>query len=94
MNERWDNVLQKYFHSHWTEAKRVLMCESGGQEDNIGPRDSQGFHPIGLMQIKNFAGRPSTVALMDGETNIRYASQMYQAQGWTPWECAEILHIQ
>jgi hypothetical protein len=50
--------------------------------------DSKGYRPIGLFQIKNFAGRPSTEALMDAAINIAYAAKMSGAgSNWSAWAC-------
>jgi hypothetical protein len=84
----WDALLQQYFGAAWQSAKRVMLCESGGNTRAVGPMDSQGFQPIGLFQIKNFAGRPSTAALMDAATNIAYAAKMSGAgSSWRAWAC-------
>jgi hypothetical protein len=84
----WDTLLQQYFGSAWLQAKRVMLCESGGNARAVGPRDSQGYNPIGLFQIKNFPGRPSTSALMDAATNIAYAAKMSGAgSSWRAWQC-------
>jgi soluble lytic murein transglycosylase-like protein len=91
--DQWIPLLKKHFGSQWSNALRVMACESGGRPGAIGPTDSKGYNPIGLMQIKNFAGRPSTEALKDGETNIQWAAGMQRAQGWGPWECAYKLGI-
>jgi hypothetical protein len=84
----WDALLQQYFASNWIKAKKVMLCESGGNTRAVGPMDSNGFQPIGLFQIKNFAGRPSTEALMDAITNITYAAKMSGAgSNWSAWAC-------
>lgn len=84
----WDALLQQYFGAAWQQAKRVMMCESGGNASAIGPTDSQGYNPIGLFQIKNFPGRPSTAALMDAATNIAHAAQMSgKGTNWRAWQC-------
>jgi soluble lytic murein transglycosylase-like protein len=84
----YDALLQAHFGGSWQYAKKVMMCESSGRADAVGPTDSNGYNPIGLMQIKNFPGRPTTAQLMDPATNIAYAAQMIRSQGWSPWECA------
>lgn len=84
----WDALLQQHFGAAWLQAKKVMLCESGGNARAMGPIDSKGFRPIGLFQIKNFAGRPSTEALMDAATNIAYAAKMSGAgTSWKAWSC-------
>ena len=84
----WDSLLQTYFGANWQAAKRVMTCESHGNPSAIGPMDSQGFRPIGLFQIKNFPGRPTTQQLMDGATNIAYAAKISGAgSNWSAWAC-------
>lgn len=83
----YDRLLQAHFGASWQYAKKVMLCESSGRPDAIGPTDKQGYNPIGLMQIKNFPGRPSTEALKNPEVNIAHAAMMVRTQGWAPWEC-------
>lgn len=86
--DAWDGLLQQHFGANWQHAKRIMKCESGGNPGARGPVDSQGFQPIGLFQIKNFAGRPSTSALLNGATNISYAARMSGGgNNWKAWEC-------
>lgn len=75
----WGGLIARY---DWPHAKvfDVLYCESNGNADAIGPRDSKGLYPTGLMQIK--AGTTDPVA------NIRQAHQMWLARKWQPWACA------
>ncbi len=87
-SSNWDALLQQYFGDNWIRARKIMMCESGGNQAAIGPIDSKGYNPIGLFQIKDFAGRPSRVALMDGPTNIAYAASMSRGGSvWTAWQC-------
>ncbi len=84
----WDALLQQHFGGNWLRAKKVMLCESGGNARAVGPRDSQGYNPIGLFQIKNFPGRPSTTALMDAATNVAWAAKMSGAgSNWRAWQC-------
>lgn len=39
----------------------------------------------GVAQIRYLPGRPAPEALLDCETNIKYAHGMWKAQGWYPW---------
>jgi hypothetical protein len=92
--DQWIPLLKEYFGSEWHNALLVLACESGGRANAVGPTDRNGYNPIGLLQIKDMPGRPSTEALKDAETNIRWAAGMQKAQGWSkPWECAQKLGI-
>ncbi len=84
----WDALLQQYFGANWAYAKHIMLCESSGNPNAIGPTDSQGYNPIGLFQIKNFAGRPSTAELKDGAINIAWAAKMSNGgANWNAWEC-------
>lgn len=84
---QWDTLLQQYFGDNWQYAHKIMMCESGGNPNAIGPTDTQGYNPIGLFQIKNMPGRPTTQQLKEPVTNISYAASMVASQGWKPWEC-------
>ena len=80
----WDALLQKHFGNEWENAKRVMMCESGGnptRHNPLPPDDSWG-----LFQINRYgklaASRPSAEWLVVGENNIQYAAGIWRAQGW------------
>lgn len=84
----WDSLLQQYFGANWQYARKIMICESGGNARAVGPRDSQGYNPIGLFQIKNFAGRPSTEQLYIPEVNIAWAAKMTGGGvNWSAWQC-------
>lgn len=78
----WDGLLQQYFGTAWQQAKRVMLCESGGNASAYNPSGA-----TGLMQIMAMPGRPSITWLMVPENNIAYAAQLYRASGWRPWVC-------
>lgn len=79
----WDSLLQQYFGAAWTAAKRVMLCESGGNAHAI----NRSSGATGLMQIMPLPGRPSQEALLDPAVNIATAYKIYAAQGWRPWTC-------
>lgn len=83
----WDGLLQQHFGAEWQFAKRVMLCESGGNPAarNTTPPD----YSIGLFQINLYGAnaqyRPSEAYLLDGANNIAYAAQLRRASGWGPW---------
>ncbi len=88
--DAWDGLLQQHFGAEWQFAKKVMICESGGNpyaHNPHGPDDSWG-----LFQINRrgdlAASRPSPSWLMVGANNIAYAAEMRSREGWTPWACA------
>lgn len=84
-----DPLLQKYFGTEWNNAKRVAICES--HLNPLAIHDSKGSYSIGIFQINIYgklaSSRPSKEWLLDAENNIKYAADMFHAQGWRPWSC-------
>ncbi len=74
------------------QALRVAMCESGIREEAIGDKHIYP-HSYGVFQIRALSGRPAPAQLLDYKTNINYAYQLWQSQGWYPWTCARKLGI-
>ena len=97
--EEWDALLQKHFGEEWRQAKKVMLCESGGRESAHGDRHLTYWQngreygsSAGLFQIRDLPGRPEQGWLMQGENNITYAAGMYRRQGhWGAWTCARKL---
>lgn len=76
--ERWRPLVSQYPWSVET-VLRIMKCESGGNPNAVGPRQPNGSHPIGLMQILN--------GPFDPAANIALAYKMYSQRGWQPWAC-------
>jgi hypothetical protein len=80
----WDGLLQKYFGNNWVAAKKVMMCESGGNAHAINAHSGA----TGLMQIMPLPGRPSQSALLDPETNLAAAAKISgNGSSWKAWTC-------
>ena len=96
----WDELLQKHFGEEWERAKRVMICESGGDPNADGDRhltywengELYGFS-TGLFQIRHLPGRPDPEWLKDPINNITYAAGMWKSQGWSPWTCKRVLGL-
>jgi soluble lytic murein transglycosylase-like protein len=82
-NTNYDGLLQKYFGSAWQQAEVVANCESGMDPNNYNPSGASGLFQI-LVQAHQdkIAGRN----IFDPEVNVEVASELYQEQGWAPWE--------
>jgi len=83
----WDGLLQQYFGESWVEAKKIMLCESGGNANAINASSGA----TGLMQIMPFSSRPSQQLLLDPEINIATAAKIHAGQGWRPWSCKTVL---
>ncbi len=85
-----DELLTEYFPANQiNNAKLVIKCESGGRPNAIN-KNRNGSTDTGLFQlnsIHHYAGD-----LTDPETNIKYASQLYQGHGWQPWYSSKKCH--
>ena len=64
------------------EAVAVMMCESSGHAD------AENGDNVGLFQI-NVVAHPSyfRAELLDPETNIKAAFDIWRDGGWTSWSC-------
>jgi hypothetical protein len=91
------DLIKKYFpQDQWKNAYKVMLGESGGRADAVGDN-----YPIkgllapsyGLFQIRALPGRPAPDQLTDAEFNIKYAADLYKAQGWRPWTAARKLGL-
>ena len=71
-------------------AYAIMMAESKGVADRVSP-PNKGKHPskdYGLFQINSYWQRNrfnNTSELLDPETNVRLASQIYNDSGWDAW---------
>jgi hypothetical protein len=74
----WDGLLGQYSWDQST-AFRIMMCESGGNPNAIGPPTRYG-RAAGLMQILPNGS-------LDPATNMKQAWAKYQSRGWQPWSC-------
>lgn len=91
-----DKLLVKYFGKASNNARRIMMCESGGRPTAKGDIKIQFWQDgilygasYGLFQIRYLQGRPTPDKLVNPEFNIRYASDLYKWHGWRPWlNCA------
>ena len=94
-----DELIEQYFGNAAPAAKKIAQCESGKQPDKIGDVKLQFWKggvrygaSYGVFQIRYLPGRPAPDELLNAEFNIRYAADLYHAQGWTPWTCRKVLH--
>lgn len=85
--EQWRSLVAKYFPADQVDnALAIMQRESGGNPSAhnpgtaIVPEDSWG-----LFQINLNAHPQMATGVTDGETNIQYAWQLFQGQGWAPW---------
>lgn len=69
------------------QAYKVMMKESGNDPRIINNNPNTGDYSVGCFQINLIGGmratRPSEESLKVAENNVRYAYQMYSAQGRT-----------
>lgn len=66
-----------------------MYCESGGRP-NATHLNNDGSMDYGLMQINSIHRKRvggDLNALLDPETNVRVAHDIFVEQGFTPWVC-------
>lgn len=73
-------------------ALALSFCESGLRADAVGDHAisyvENGIEygkSYGLFQIRYLPGRPTPEQLLNPEFNVKFAKQMYDAQGGDPW---------
>jgi len=85
-----NELIDKYFPEDARQmARKISSCESSGNEKVIG-HNRNGTTDSGYFQINSIhKGRVDgdVSKLLDGETNVRVASEIYKEQSWTPWVC-------
>jgi len=95
--EQWRSLVAKYFPANQiTNCLMVMRGESGGRASAIG-HNNNGSTDYGLMQINSIHTKKvggNLNSLLDPETNIRVASEIYKQQGnWSAWVVARKLNI-
>jgi len=95
-DDEWEELIAKYFPADQVvNAIKVMRCESG-VPDRVSKPNRNGTRDYGLMQINSIhAWRVGgdLNALLDPDTNIRVASEIYQdaRNSWQPWTCKKVL---
>ena len=89
------DLIKKYFPpEEWDRAYQVMKAESGGRSEAVGdnyPIRGEIRPSYGLFQIRTFPNRPSPKELLNPETNVKYARQLWENVGrkWSPtWSAA------
>ena len=95
--EQWEDLVKEYFpEDQWMNALRVMSGENGSGEPSRTHKNGNGSTDFGLFQINsvhaNRVGGDLNF-LLDAETNIRIAAQIWREQGWRPWVAARKLNI-
>lgn len=89
-----DEIVRKIcdvFVSNCNEALTIVRYESGFNPNAISHTGDYGLFQINCYWHRNkFSG--DCYALLDIDTNIRIAKQIYDAQGWRPWVTAKYLY--
>lgn len=78
--------IKLYFGDQAPLATAICMAESGCRSDAIG-YNSDGSVDRGVFQINSvhYKRVNSLDQLLDAETNIKVAAQIYHEQGFKPW---------
>jgi hypothetical protein len=91
-DDEYASLLAKYFPADQvSKAVKIMRCESG-VPNRVSKPNKNGTKDYGLMQINSIhAWRVDgdLNALLDPDTNIRVASEIYKDAGdsWNPWVC-------
>lgn len=77
-------LIRRYFpQSEWQNAYNVMMFESGGNPRVPSKEWSDRERSVGLFQINTNVHPLTPQQAMDPETNVRYAAQLWQRNGWS-----------
>lgn len=63
-------------------AERIMLCESGGRAWEV---NNGNYGLLQINQVHSVRVNGNLQALLDPETNIAIAYQLYQESGWQPW---------
>lgn len=94
----WRELVKKYFpQDQWQNALRVMSGENGaGKAELVSRMNRNGTYDYGLFMIntchKERVGDLNK--LLDAETNVKIAYEIWSEQGWKPWVAAQKLGIQ
>lgn len=79
----YDPIFERYFGESWKTARAVCTAESGLNPSSISPTHDYGLCQINQVHRKRVGG--DLQKLLDPETNIRVASDIWREQGFSPW---------
>lgn len=71
-----------------TRAIAVANCESGLNQDAVGPTQDYGLFQIHLPSHQQRALQLGLDVVNSIEDNIAFARLLYDEQNWNPWVCA------
>jgi hypothetical protein len=94
----WKPLVEQYFpKSEVINALRIMSAENGsGNPQVVSKPNRNGTKDFGLFQIntchKNRVDGDLS-RLLDAETNVKIASEIYSEQGFKPWSTAKKLGL-
>lgn len=90
--------IKQVFGEHAERAIAIAKCESGLRADARGDGHltfveggTEYGASYGIFQIRHLRGRPKPEQLKDAKFNVEYAKKMFDAQGWGPWSCNNLI---
>ena len=90
-NEEIVRKICDVFDNNCNEALTIVRYESGYNPNAISHTGDYGLFQINCYWHRNkFSG--DCYALLDIDTNIRVAKQIYDVQGWRPWVTSRYLY--
>ena len=90
------SLVTKYFPDCPDLAWQVVLKESGANPNAINTKNINGTIDRGLFQINSvhlWRVNNDYNSLLDPETNIKIARDIYKEQGWCPWVAAKKLGL-
>jgi hypothetical protein len=86
--ETLNDLINKYFPENArAKALKIANCESSGNEQAIG-HNKNGSTDNGYFQINSIHKarvKGDLSKLLNGQINVRIASELYNEQGFDPW---------
>lgn len=89
--ERIKDMIKDTFPENPTLALEVFACESGLNQDAVGPTQDYGIAQIHEPSWNATAKELGLDYKNDAKDNLAMARHVYEQQGWDAWVCLDLI---